>query len=173
MDDRVDSTRMEAWRLLLQTHATITDRLERELVEECGLPLSWYDVLVQLDAAPGRRLRMQQLVASLLLSKSGISRLVDRMVDAGYIERQTCPTDRRGAFAVLAPAGRAALQRAAPVHMRGIAEHFARHLSDSEAAALRSALERLLVGVGSRQPCGEPCEQAEDASPVTASAASR
>jgi DNA-binding MarR family transcriptional regulator len=145
MPTRPDPASLAAWRLLLEAHAQVTELLERELVAERGLPLSRYDVLLNLAEAPGGRLRMQELSASVLLSKSGLSRLVDRMVEAGLVRRERCEDDRRGWFAVLTDQGRSALRRAAPVHLRGIQEHFARHLDADEVEVLAAALSRVVA----------------------------
>ena len=134
---------MAAWRAFLAAHAAVLRPLERELEAACGLPLTWYDVLVQLAAAPGGRLRMQQLARAVLLSKSRITRLVDSMETAGLVAREICPDDKRGAEVILRPAGRQRLRDAAPVHLRGIARHFSGHLSAEEAACLASALGRI------------------------------
>src|SRR4029453_4402233 len=96
MPARPDPASLSAWRLLLEAHATVTELLEHELVAERGLPLSRYDVLLNLAEAPEGRLRMQELSASVLLSKSGLSRLVDRMVEAGVVPRGRWGDDPRG-----------------------------------------------------------------------------
>jgi DNA-binding MarR family transcriptional regulator len=145
MPARPDPASLSAWRLLLEAHATVTELLEHELVAERGLPLSRYDVLLNLAEAPEGRLRMQELSASVLLSKSGLSRLVDRMVEAGLVRRERCLDDRRGWFAVLTDQGRSALRRAAPIHLRGIHEHFTRHLEPEEVKALTTALSRVVA----------------------------
>jgi DNA-binding MarR family transcriptional regulator len=145
MPARPDPASLSAWRLLLEAHATVTELLEDELVAERGLPLSRYDVLLNLAEAPDSRLRMQELSASVLLSKSGLSRLVDRMVEAGLVRRERCEDDRRGWFAVLTDQGRSALRRAAPVHLRGIEEHFTRHLEPEEVEAMTAALKRVVA----------------------------
>ena len=143
MPSRPDPGHLAAWRALLETHAAVTELLARELVAERGLPLSRYDVLLNLAEAPGGRLRMQELSESVLLSKSGLSRLVDRMEEAGLVRRERAEDDRRGWFTVLTDRGRSALRRAAPVHLRGIQEHFARHIDDEEARVLAAALGRI------------------------------
>jgi DNA-binding MarR family transcriptional regulator len=145
MPARPDPAQLAAWRLLLEAHATVTELLEHELVAARRLPLSRYDVLLNLAEAPGGRLRMQELSASVLLSKSGLSRLVDRMVAAGLVRRERCEDDRRGWFAVLTDQGRSALRRAAPVHLRGIHEHFTRHLSPEEVEVLTATLSRVVA----------------------------
>lgn len=138
-----DERQLGAWRAFLCAHATVVDRLDRELQEEHGLPLTWYEVLLHLDAAPDQRLRLSGLAEQLLLSRSGLTRLVDRMVAAGLIERQVCRSDRRGAFAVVTPEGRSRLRQAAPGHLRGVEEHFAGLLTSDEIDAIRAGLARV------------------------------
>jgi len=141
----LDDARLAAWTDFLLAHVVLVDRLEAELQAELGLPLTWYDVLVQLADAPGGELRMQELAAAVLLSKSGLTRLFGRMEQAGLVERRPCLSDQRGAFAALTAAGKDVLERARPVHRRGIAEHFARYLTDDETQALRSAVGKVLA----------------------------
>ncbi len=143
-EDAAEDERLEAWREFLTAHAVLTDVLAAELQAERGLPLTWYDVLFQLSLAPGGERRMQELAGAVLLSKSGLTRLVSRMEQAGLVERRPCPTDLRGTIAALTPTGTAALRRARPVHLRGIREHFASQLSDDETRALRSAFGKVL-----------------------------
>lgn len=134
---------MAAWRALLEAHATVTDVLEEELQSQRSLPLTWYDVLHQLQGHGGR-LRMQELARLVLLSKSGLTRLFDRMERGGLVRREACVEDRRGTVAAITPQGRAALKRAAPVHLRGVEEHFAEHISDDEARVIAAALKRVI-----------------------------
>lgn len=138
-----DEHQLGAWRAFLRAHATVTDRLDRELREEQGLPLTWYEVLLHLSQAPERRLRLSGLAEQLLLSRSGLTRLVDRLVTAGLIRRAVCNTDRRGAFAVLTPDGLSRLRQAAPVHLRGVQQHFAGLLTGDEVEAIRTGLEKV------------------------------
>ena len=139
----LDETHLAAWRALLNAHAALIARIERELAEAGVIPLTWYDVLVELYEAPDRRLRLHELADAVVLSRSGLTRLVDRLAEAGLLCRQPDPTDRRGAFAVLTDEGLAALRRAWPVYARGIAAHFARHLSEPEARVIAAAFERV------------------------------
>jgi DNA-binding MarR family transcriptional regulator len=134
---------LAAWRAFLEAHAAVTRVLEDELVAERALPLPWYDVLVQLSEAPGGRLRMQELARRVLLSKSGLTRLCDRMEEAGFVARQPCGDDGRGIEAALTAHGRAELKRAAPVHLRGVRAHFTSKLDADQARALASALTRI------------------------------
>jgi DNA-binding MarR family transcriptional regulator len=140
-----DEPLLAAWRAFIRAHARVVDRLDHELQSEQDLPLTWYEVLFHLERSPDHRLRLSDLASRLLLSRSGITRLVDRMVAAGAIERQACPTDRRGAFAALTPDGLTRLRRARPVHLRGIQEHFASHLRPEEVEPVRAALERVFA----------------------------
>ena len=142
-----DDRRLEAWRAFLHGHLLLTSTLGREMEAETGLPLTWYDVLLNLNEAGGR-LRMQELARAVLLSKSGLTRLVDRMVTAGYVGRQPDAGDRRGMLAVLTDEGKAALRRAAPVHLRGIDEHFGRHLSEEEAEVVLAVFDRVRSTLG-------------------------
>jgi len=142
--------------MLQRTHASIIGRLERDLVAEHGLPLAWYDVLLQLAEAPGQRLRMTDLAEQVLLSRSGLTRLVDRLVTEGLVERAACPSDARGTFSVLTPAGLQRLREAAPTNLRGIAECVSGPLTDQELDTLRGLLGKLLVAAGAddSEPAG-------------------
>jgi DNA-binding MarR family transcriptional regulator len=112
--------------------------------EEQGLPLTWYEGLVHLSEAHGCRLRLQTLAKQVLLTRSGITRLVDRMVTAGLVRREPYPGDRRGYYAVMTEGGKGLLERAAPGHTRGVAEHFFRHLNAEDIRALQSVFSRVL-----------------------------
>ncbi len=134
---------MQAWRAFLEAHAHVIRLLEAELEAEKALPLTWYDVLVHLEEAQGHRLRMTDLAERVLLSKSGLTRLVDRMCDFGLVSRSPDDRDRRGRWVNLEPAGLARLHDAAPVHLRGVDAYFASLLTESEAEALAVVLRRI------------------------------
>jgi DNA-binding MarR family transcriptional regulator len=136
--------RHHAWPLFLRTYSALVDVLDEELRTESGLPLTWFDVLAHLAAAPEGRLRMHDLASHILLSKSGLTRLVDRMEAAGLVERAPCPRDRRVVYARLTARGLDTFQRAAPVAFRGVSEHFSRHLTPAEESAFTSALGKML-----------------------------
>jgi DNA-binding MarR family transcriptional regulator len=137
---------LDAWRTFLQSHAAVISRIESEL-ERAGLvPLVWYDVLVAISSAPDRRLRMSALADGLVLTRSNATRLVDRLERAGFVSREIADEDRRGAFAVLTPAGREALRRAWPVYARGINELFLSRLSDREVELVNTAFGRVRAG---------------------------
>lgn len=131
--------KLRAWVAFLTSYRAVLDRLEGELVEKQGMSLTWFDVLAQLARAGGR-LRMNRLAASLVLSKSGLTRRIDRMEAAGFVTRESASSDRRGAYAVLTDAGFEALAAAEIVHLEGIERHFSQHLSDSAAATLEEVL---------------------------------
>jgi DNA-binding MarR family transcriptional regulator len=138
---------LAAWAALLRVHAAVVPRLERALAAE-RTPLAWYDVLLELNSAPQRRLRMSELGARVVLSRERVSRVVDELERAGLVRREPNPDDRRSSFAVLTDQGRARLRAAAPVYLDGIAEHFSRHLTADEAAVLVRALTRVLDAGG-------------------------
>ena len=136
--------RDQAWPLFLKTYSTLVEALESELQAASDLPLSWFEVLLQLQDAEGGRRRMNDLAESLLLSKSGITRLIDRMSSDGLIERRPCETDRRVVYAAITRKGRNAYKKAAPIAFRGIEKHFTRVLSAAELRTFRTTLEKLL-----------------------------
>ncbi|MEO7981797.1 MAG: MarR family transcriptional regulator [Sporichthyaceae bacterium] len=136
--------RVGAWAALLRAHAAVVPRLERRLAEQ-GMPLSWYDVLLVLNSAPGRRLRMTELGAGAVLSRERVSRVVTELERAGLVGREANPDDGRSWFAAITPAGRSRLRAAAPVYLAGIEEHFSRHLSDAEVRTVTRALGRVVA----------------------------
>jgi len=132
-----------AWHAFLVAHAALEPILNRELEAACGLPLRWFDVLTQLHLTPHKRLSMTELASAVLLSKSGLTRLVDRIEEAGLVQRAAAPGDRRSLLIVLTPSGEKTLKRAAPIHEDGIRRHFGAYISDNEAAAVEAALGRI------------------------------
>jgi DNA-binding MarR family transcriptional regulator len=135
---------LAAWRGLLATHSTLIARLDAELERDHGLPLTSYEVLMYLADADGGRLRMGELAERLLLSRSGITRLVDRLEHQGMIERERCEDDGRGFYAVLTGAGREKLDAARPAHLGGVRRHFLAHLEPDELDSLAAVWDRLL-----------------------------
>ena len=148
----LEPDRMAAWRGFIEAHAHVVGLLARELQEEQSLPLTWYDVLVQLSEAEGRRLRMQELADRVLLSQSGLTRLVDRLEEEGLVERVRCSDDGRGLFAQLTRDGLTTLRRTYPTHLRGVREWFTDLLTDEEATVLAGALTR--IADNARPPAG-------------------
>jgi DNA-binding MarR family transcriptional regulator len=137
-------TELTAWRTFLRAHATIVRALETDLLAEHDLPLASYDVLVQLSEAPDRRLRMTDLAERVLLSRSGLTRLADRLEREGLLRREACPSDARGTLAVLTEAGLDRLRGAWPTHLRGVQERFASRLDADEMSQLGALLAKVV-----------------------------
>jgi DNA-binding MarR family transcriptional regulator len=141
---RFTDLELDSWRGFLRTHARLVRELDEELTERHGLPLSSYDVLTTLEDAPGDRLRMSHLADAVLLSRSGLTRLVNRLVDQGLIERVECENDARGSFAALTAAGRKRLAEARATHRSGVRRLFLDRLGEREQSQLARAWSRLL-----------------------------
>lgn len=143
---------LDDWRTFLQAHALLSRRLDEELRSEQSMSLAEYDALVQLALAPHRRLRMSQLADRVVLSRSGVTRLVDRLEAAGLVERSQCTTDARGAEAVLSDDGLARLRRASRTHLRGIDRYFLGPLSADELGAIGRSLGTIVEVLRGKEP---------------------
>ncbi len=132
-----------SWQMFFEAHAAVYARLDAELHAEHGLSLRWYDVLLQLHAAPGARLTMSDLGRAVVISKSGLTGLVDRMQRAGLVERSGDPDDRRVVHVTLTPAGAEAYRHARDDHRRAVSDVFLRHLDAEEAAVIERAMRRI------------------------------
>lgn len=139
-----DSEGVAAWAALLRVHAAVVPSLERALAPT-GLPISWYDVLLVLNAAPERRLRMTELGEQATLSRERVSRVVTDLERAGLVERRPNPDDRRSSYAAITAEGRRRLRAAAPTYLAAIEAHFAQHLTPSETRIVAGALGRVLA----------------------------
>jgi DNA-binding MarR family transcriptional regulator len=139
-----DKRGLEAWRSLLMAHATLMRRLEIDLEQATGLALADFDVLAQLASAGGD-LRMTDLAARALISRSGMTRRVGRLVDEGLVRRANADADARAVVVALTDAGIARLAETAPVHLRGVSDLFVSQLSDRELASLEKALDKVIV----------------------------
>lgn len=135
--------RIGVWRTFLRAHASTVRDLERELADGTGMPLVWYDVLLQLAEAPQRRLRMAELADRVLLSRSGLTRLIDRVQAEGLVRREPSTDDARGTFTVLTDEGLRRLRAAAPTHLAGVQARWLAHFSDDELRALGALLGRV------------------------------
>ncbi|MGW0041830.1 MarR family winged helix-turn-helix transcriptional regulator [Rhodococcus sp. NPDC003348] len=133
-----------AWGALLQVHARLVPELDTDLRRATGLPLAWYDVLLELVGADGTPLRMSDLGERVVLSRTRVSRLVAEMETFGLVQRDANPDDRRSAFVTITDAGRRRYREAAPVYLSGIGERFADKLTDSELRAVAAALQKVL-----------------------------
>src|SRR5215212_6504228 len=134
--------RLRAWRLYFESALALVDVLDAELDSDAGIPLRWYDVLVHLEETPDG-LRMNELAERILYSKSGFTRVVDRMEEAGLVRRVRPENDRRSILVVLTDKGRNTMDRARRHHRHAIERHFSEHLSDTDIKALTRALEKL------------------------------
>jgi DNA-binding MarR family transcriptional regulator len=135
---------LDAWTSLLRAHASLLRQLEMDLLKETGLPLADFDVLAQLAIAGGQ-LRMTELAERALISRSGMTRRVTRLVGEGLVRRASAAADARGIVVALTNPGLARLAEAAPVHLRGVAERFVSQLDDQELTALESALDKVTI----------------------------
>lgn len=142
--DRLDARELRAWRGLLRVHSQMSKALDAELEDRHDLALSSYEVLMSVADAPDERLRMHDLAERVLLSRSGLTRLVDRLVRDGYLERCACVDDARGQFACLTSAGREKLDAARRVHLEGVRRMFLSHFSDAEQEQLGAYWDRVL-----------------------------
>ncbi|WP_328994745.1 MarR family winged helix-turn-helix transcriptional regulator [Kribbella sp. NBC_01245] len=133
----------DAWGALLQVHAALVPTLDKAIHGQTGLPLSWYDVLLELAAEPQGRLRMSDLAERVVLSRTRVSRLVDDLVARGLITKEGHPDDRRSAYAVITPAGRSEFRAAAPVYVRAIETQFASNLTDDDLTQLAGILHKI------------------------------
>jgi len=133
-----------AWDSFLRAHATLMRRLDTDLERETGLPLADFDVLAQLAAGHGE-LRMTELADRALISRSGMSRRVARLVDEGLVRRAKADTDGRGIVVAITDRGIARLAETAPIHLRGVSNLFAERLDDQELALLECALNKVIV----------------------------
>ncbi len=138
---------LAAWRGLLRVHAALARELDAELVAAHGLPLSSYEVLLTVADAPGERMRMSEIADSVLLSRSGVTRLVDRLERDGLVERIPCEDDARGQYAVLTPRGREAFDAARRTHLTGVRRRFIERFEPAELQGLAGYWERLVPGV--------------------------
>jgi DNA-binding MarR family transcriptional regulator len=143
-DSELTDLELAAWRGLLRVHAAIVKRLDTELLAGHGIPLSSYEVLIALQAAPERKLRMAELADRAVLSRSGMTRLVDRLEGEGLIARSHCAADARGWFAELTDAGEELLARARPAHLDAVRRAFLTHTTPDDLERLAVVWERVL-----------------------------
>jgi DNA-binding MarR family transcriptional regulator len=134
---------VSAWAAVLRTHAAILPKLERALTKT-GLPLTWYDVLLVVNAAPDRKLRMSELGRQAVVSRERVSRVVSELEREGLMERRPNPDDKRSSFAAITPEGRRRLKAAAPTYLNAVAQHFLAHLTPEELQLIATSLSRVV-----------------------------
>ncbi len=134
---------VQLWEGLARAHSTMTAALEKDMLPEAGMPLAWYEVLMHLSRAPQGLMRFQELAKVAGITDSGASRRLEQMIKARLIDRRSCPTDRRGVYAHITPAGKAGFERAHAVFLRSLDRNLSRHLVPGEVDAVSAALSRL------------------------------
>ena len=143
--------RLRSWRLFFESALALGDVLDTELEQAVGIPQRWYDVLVQLEESPDG-IRMNELAERILYSKSGFTRVVDRMEEAGLVRRVRPEHDRRSILVVLSEKGRETMEEARRHHRNGIERHFSQHLTDADVKALTRSLEKVSAHVRPLRP---------------------
>lgn len=140
IDKRPASPQFQAWARLLRTQKVLIEKVQKTLADADLPPLEWYDLLLELDRAEGNRLRLYDLGERIVLSRSNLTRLCDRLEKEGLISREQCAEDRRGLYATLTTKGAALRKQMWPVYKRAVEKHFARYLSENEAKLLSDLL---------------------------------
>ena len=144
MPDRLSKTHNLAWRKFLCAHVVLLERIEQDLAGADLPPLTWYDILFAISEAPEQKLRLHELAQTVLLSRSNVTRLVDRLEKAGLLQREQCNSDRRGAFATISDKGLTILEQMWSVYEVAILKYFASHLDETEAKILIKLLNRMI-----------------------------
>ena len=157
--ERLRDLDLGPWRAFLRAHARVARRLDEDLRSRHALSLQEYETLLHLAEAPDRRLRMGRLADSLLLSKSGVTRLIDRLVDDGLVERTSCSSDARGAEAQLTGTGLSRLRAAAPTHLAGIRDHFYAAIAGPDVPVVERAMDAVSERIGA---CAGTCDHSAE-----------
>ena len=144
MTDAADQQTQDAWKGILFAHSQVVRRLEADLAEYSDLPLTWLDVMNRLNEQPQRRLRVHELAEKSLFTRSGLTRLVDRIEDAGYVRRTHSSEDRRGVYVELTDLGVAKLDDLWPDFTRSIQQHFGQHLTPTDTSAIIAATRKIV-----------------------------
>ncbi len=156
-----DDSRLDAWRSFLHAHARLTRRMDDELQAAHRMSLAEYDALIQLARSPGRRLRMSVLAERVLLSRSGLTRLVDRLEAGGMVKRSACATDARGAEAILTMTGVQRLRSASETHLGGVRRYFLDVIAADERDAIKRGLDRVIEELGCSTAADPACATGE------------
>jgi DNA-binding MarR family transcriptional regulator len=151
MSEKLDEIRNSTWRLFLSAQIQVIRQIQEKLSAAELPPLEWYDVLWELKNTPDRRLRLSELADRVLLSRSNLTRLLDRLEKKELLRREPCPSDRRGTFAVLTEAGAAMQKKMWAIYSQGIAEYFGDRLSDEEVKVMQQMLKKILGAIAIHQ----------------------
>jgi DNA-binding MarR family transcriptional regulator len=144
MDTKIDPLWLQTWRLFITAHAKLIGEIDQRLREAHQIPLNSYDVLIELYEATNHHLRMSDLADRVLLTRSGLTRLVDKLEQDGLLRREVDPQDRRGFYANLTEAGIEAMRQAWPVYAEGISTLFVEHISREEAVSFSRVFARMI-----------------------------
>ncbi len=144
MTEIVETDMVDAWRGLLFAHAKVVRALEADMLEEHDLPITWFDLLSRLKQAPDQRLRMHQLEEASVFTRSGLTRVSDRLEEAGFVRREQSAEDRRGIYLAITQAGIDKIDEVWPDHAVSIQKHFGQHLDRRDAKSLQTATEKIL-----------------------------
>ncbi|MBI3528909.1 MAG: winged helix-turn-helix transcriptional regulator [Betaproteobacteria bacterium] len=144
MGKSLESSKGSAWALFLTAHAVLVEKIEQQFSAAGMPPFGWYDVLWGLERAAGHRLRMHELAEMTVISRSNLTRLVDRLEAVGLVARERAEEDRRGAFAVLTAEGKAMRKKMWPVYSAAIKKYFEDHISEQDAEQMGKAMRRIL-----------------------------
>ena len=144
----LDDHEQRTWRAFLAANRLLMDSLDRQLQHEAGIPHTYYEILVRLSEVPERALRMSQLAASSMSSRSRLSHAVARMEETGWVRRRECATDRRGAVCELTDAGMEAIKAAAPGHVEAVRTHLFDQLTPEQVVALREISQAVATHLG-------------------------
>jgi len=144
MSDHLSKIHNLAWRKFLSAHVVLIEQIEQDLAGSDLPPLTWYDILFAISEAPEKKLRLHELAQTVLLSRSNVTRLVDRLEKAGLLQREQCNSDRRGAFAIISDKGLTILEQMWSVYEAAIVKYFACHLDETEAKLFIKLLNRMM-----------------------------
>ncbi len=150
----IDDERITTFGRLLETHALLARRLDDDLQKAVGMPLLWYGVLLLIGRSPNGPLPMRELLSATAFTTGGVTRLVDRMEQAGYVRRRPCPYDRRVTYVEMTDRGHEALERATPVHLQGIQAQMLDPLQPGEVAQLEAILDKIRAAQGGQSAPG-------------------
>ncbi|TVY04167.1 MarR family winged helix-turn-helix transcriptional regulator [Cohnella terricola] len=140
---RLDEHQLAVWRAFVNAHAAVIERIEKDLSDQRKIPLTTYDVLVALYQSPDKKLRMTELAKHVVLTRSGLTRVVERLEREGFVKRERTEEDRRGAFAVLTREGKKAFLATWPTYADGIKNYFLSVLDEDERAAIERGLSKI------------------------------
>jgi DNA-binding MarR family transcriptional regulator len=155
MEETLTPETLAAWPGLLFTETAVVSALEKDMLEQHDLPITWFDLLSRLARSDERRLRMHEIEGASLFTRSGITRLADRLSEAGLVRRERSAEDRRGVYLAITEIGLAKIDAVWDDHQRSIQEHFGQYLNSKDIAAIRKATEKILKALNRTEPLND------------------